>query len=175
MSDNSNEIEPGYYEVLPGSVLYIRVLKTRRENAPAPAKVPNVLALLPESFQTKAFTEAWKDFCTHRRRSGQPLTAKAVTLIAHDFINWGGGVAMAIESIETCIKQGWTGLFKPRKSSSGEITVTRSRPMPIGKRNKIINELNRKKQMIYRTFPDGKLAQWAVLRLAAIDRQLAKL
>jgi hypothetical protein len=48
-------------------------------------------------------------------------------------------------------------------------------PMPVAKRNKIINELNRQKQMIYRTFPDGKLAPWAVERLASIEAQLKKL
>jgi hypothetical protein len=135
--------------------------------------VPNILAVLPEEFCTHEFSDVWLDFCDHRRAKRKPLTARAVNLIAGDFAQWG--VAASIEAMNTSIKQGWTGVFEPRQKRNAKFGISVVRPMPMAKRNKIINELNKKKQMIYRTFPDGKLAPWAVERLASIDRQLQKL
>src|SRR5262245_34323021 len=43
------------------------------------------------------------------------------------------------------------------------------------KRDRIINQLNEEKVKIMRTFPDGRLAQWAKEELATINRKLSKL
>jgi hypothetical protein len=66
--------------------------------------------------------------------------------------------------------KGFNTWLKSQSSRNGA-----PKPIPIAKRNKIINELNRQKQMVLRTFPDGEFAPWATEKLAAIDRQLQKL
>jgi len=50
-----------------------------------------------------------------------------------------------------------------------------AKPLPIAKRNRIINNLNERKARIMRTFPDGDYEPWAVEELASIQQKLAKL
>jgi hypothetical protein len=68
--------------------------------------------------------------------------------------------------------KGFNTWLKKQSSRNGSKP---SKPLPIAKRNKIIDELNRRKQRIYRAFPDGRFADWAKHDLAVIDGQLQKL
>jgi hypothetical protein len=117
-----------------------------------------------------------------RGRTGETATAKQGDNSSSSFLNleetkkhplWKEFEAYCKSKSGSPTLKGFNTWLKSQSFRNGAAKT--SKPLPIAKRDKIINEPNRKKKMIYRTFPDGKFAPWATERMAAIDRQLQKL
>jgi hypothetical protein len=74
-----------------------------------------------------------------------------------------------------CISNGGSPTLKGWNTWRPKQSQPKHAGLPIAQRNKIINRLNERKARIMRTFPDGKLADWAEHDLASIQQQLEEL
>jgi hypothetical protein len=68
-----------------------------------------------------------------------------------------------------------TWLKNPNHPKSNGAAKRRAAALPIAKRNKIINDLNARKQRIMRTFTSADYPKWAEQELAEIQQKLQKL
>lgn len=84
------------------------------------------------------FYVAWSQFVEHRRDMKKPLSSKAAGLILKDCKKWGAKVATC--ALEESIKNGWQGVFEPKKHTS-KMERSGQRPGEY-KEEIIINELN---------------------------------
>lgn len=65
-------------------------------------------------FSSEAFAKAWQSWIDYRKEIKKTLKPTTVQAQWRQFVLWGE--ANTIKSIETSIKNGWTGLFEPRNS-----------------------------------------------------------
>ena len=79
---------------------------------------------LPEALDVPDFILAWESWLHERKRRKQPVTVQAARLQLRDLA--AHGVKVAVETIETSIKNGWTGLF-PGKVSDDRNTQRNGR------------------------------------------------
>jgi hypothetical protein len=68
----------------------------------------------PLPFSSEEFKDLWRDWIQHRKEIKKPLT-KTATKHQVSFLR-GMSESMAMASIQTSIRSGWTGLFPPAKS-----------------------------------------------------------
>jgi hypothetical protein len=64
---------------------------------------------IPPNFQSPNFKEAWEKWLEFRKSIGNSVKATSARLQIRDLVKMGK--ALAIESIEQSIKNGWHGLF----------------------------------------------------------------
>jgi hypothetical protein len=84
-----------------------KVDKDTRDSAPVVGSLP---------FASKAFEDAWFKWVEYRKEIKKQLKPTSVDFQWKQFILWGE--KKSIDSIETSITNGWTGLFEPRNFSN---------------------------------------------------------
>lgn len=73
---------------------------------------------IPAALDTPDFILAWESWLHERKRRKQTVTPNAARLQLRDLD--AHGVKVAIETIETSIKNGWTGLFPGKAGTNGQ-------------------------------------------------------
>lgn len=86
--------------------------KSKRDRKPA-----QDMPAIPESLDTPAFRQCWKDFIDHRKSIRKPLSPKAAELNLKKCLDMGHDAALV--AIEQTIANGWTGIFEPKNTTPG--------------------------------------------------------
>ena len=81
-------------------------------------------SIFPVSLQTPAFTEAWAEWEKLRKESKKKLTPESIKKQLGDLEKMGE--AIAIQSINESIKNGWQGLFQPKQQNGKTYTNSKS-------------------------------------------------
>lgn len=77
---------------------------------------------VPLPFSSKAFSEAWKDWQTHRKEKRKPITPLSAKMQLKDLHAWGE--ERAIAAISHSISKGWTGIFESSTTQQSKPTTT---------------------------------------------------
>ena len=117
-------------------------------------------------FLDEALQAEWAAFQLHRKQMGKPMTPLARRRMIEQLNTQFAGIPERIQALGQSIANGWQGVF-PLRSQQGAQKPT----LRVGKRNEIINKLNRRKAELMRK-PQTKEVQ---RELAAIQTQLYKL
>lgn len=73
-------------------------------------------------FESEEFSKAWLAWINYRKQIKKPLKPATVSAQWEEFKKWGE--VKSIISIELSIKNGWTGLFEPARSVTGNKPLT---------------------------------------------------
>jgi hypothetical protein len=87
-----------------------------------PEKQKNIPWSEPLPFESEQFSNAWRNWQDYRKELKKPLKPTTVKAQWRQFVLWGE--KKSIESIETSIKNGWTGLFEP-KNNGGKLLTSK--------------------------------------------------
>jgi len=79
---------------------------------------------IPPPFQTPDFKSAWERWLQFRRELGKRITASTASHQLKLLTNKIGNKALAIESIDQSIRNGWIGLFDVQKGTFGRANTT---------------------------------------------------
>jgi hypothetical protein len=77
---------------------------------------------LPPNLKTDRFVSVWSRWVGYRKEIKKPLTPTAVAQQLADLASWGE--PLAVQAIESSIRNSWQGLFDPREKSNGRSRAT---------------------------------------------------
>ena len=113
-----------------------REQKQKAEAETRKAKAESVETVFPHELDTETFREKWKEFMTFRSKLKKPLLPESVNAQLKTLARYGE--AIATQSIEASIGNGWQGLF-PEKIKPQQIGAA-PKPTPLRPPQKLTYE-----------------------------------
>lgn len=112
-SEGCNKLQGGVQKVARGGCkkLHTYSKDNNKEDTNTGANAPWVS---PLPFPSESFSKVWQSWIDYRKELKKPLKDATVKAMWAEFLIWGEDAA--IFSIQTSIKNGWQGIFEPKKT-----------------------------------------------------------